>query len=180
MYLRYGSSIDKNVMSKPTIIVFNKAVFLRQAEFPGNKVLASFRLIPWCSRSIIAYCIIIAVTLVVLLCLDGDWSISIEESLLRLLPLCYILPCCHLPLEYHPSLEDFTSGMMCTLVRMHGPRPIRPCREQGALGLAGLLGWVSLIDLLCCSQEDISVGMDLGGPNCVGKDVSSWFYEKCS
>ena len=45
------------------------------------------------------------------------------------------------------------SGMMTILARMHVPGARRSVRMHGAMGLARLLGWVSLIDQLYYSQE---------------------------
>ena len=51
-----------------------------------------------------------------------------------------------------PFFRTFSlSGVMSALVRMHVLCTVRLVRVHGAMGLAGLLGWIGLIDWLCCS-----------------------------
>ena len=54
-----------------------------------------------------------------------------------------------------PFLWRFSLSGMMPLARMHVPGAISLVRVYGSMGLAGLLGSVSLIDQLHCSQEDI-------------------------
>ena len=61
------------------------------------------------------------------------------------------------------------SGVIPTLVRMCVLGTIMSVRVNGAMGLAGLPGWISLIDWLCCSQKKILGGMDSGELNYAGK-----------
>ena len=49
-----------------------------------------------------------------------------------------------------PFLRTFSPGVVSTLVGMCVPGTIRLVRVHSAMGLPGLLGWVGLIDQLCC------------------------------
>ena len=50
------------------------------------------------------------------------------------------------------------SSTISALFRMCVPGKMRSVRVYGDICLAGLLGWVGLIDQLCCSSVDISRG----------------------
>ena len=125
---------------------------LRHAVILKIKFLLGFSLIPWFSMSTVAHCITLAVTLVVVICLDGEWPMSIVEG-----PAMTSLTSLHCLLSPStsgtpPFLRMFSlSGIMSTLVRMHYPDTIWSVRVHGAMGLMGLLGWEGLINQLCCT-----------------------------
>ena len=145
--------------------MFNKAGYLGHVKFLKNKVFVGFLADALvfqihCSSS---YQLIIAVTLVVGICLDGDRFMSIEEGLTMASATSLHSPLLPSTSGTPPFLRRFSfSGVMLTLVRMHVPGAISLVRVHGAMGFAGLLGWVSLIDCLCCSWEDLSRGHRFG------------------
>ena len=120
---------------------------------------------PWYYRSIVVCHIIIAVSPVVGICLDGDRFMSMKEGQGPIMASSSSL---HFPLL--PSSSRTTSfpqrfshsGRMPTLARMHVPGAKRSVRMHGAIGLAGLLSWVSLINQLCRSQEGFTRGHGFG------------------
>ena len=114
-------------------------------NFQEIKSLWGLRLMPWCFRSIVAYHIIIAVTLAVEICLDGDGLMFIEKGPIMESPdlSCSLLP----SFSGTPTLLRRLSlfGVIPTLARILVPGAIRSVRVHGAMGLTGLLGKVSLI-----------------------------------